>query len=60
MRDGVKLNRHRARVLWWSMTLSENRLPLFRIMLSAKKSPGDTAAKDRDAFASPRGAALPD
>jgi hypothetical protein len=27
------LNRHRALALWWSMIFSENRYPLFRIML---------------------------
>jgi hypothetical protein len=27
------LNRHRALDIWWSMIFSENRLPLFRIML---------------------------
>jgi hypothetical protein len=32
-RDGFKWNRHRALDLWWSMILSENRYPLFRIML---------------------------
>jgi hypothetical protein len=30
---GFMLNRHRALDLWWSMILSENRCPLFRIML---------------------------
>jgi len=32
-RDGSKLNRHRALDLWWSMIFSENRYPLFRMML---------------------------
>jgi hypothetical protein len=32
-RDHLKLNRHRALDLWWSMIFSENRYPLFRIML---------------------------
>src|SRR5262249_22167047 len=32
-RDGFSLNRHRALDLCWSMIFSENRLPLFRIML---------------------------
>jgi hypothetical protein len=32
-RDGFRLNRHRALALWWSMIFSENRYPLFRIML---------------------------
>jgi hypothetical protein len=32
-RDGFRLNRHRALDLWWSMIFSENRYPLFRIML---------------------------
>jgi hypothetical protein len=32
-RDGFKLNRHRALDHWWSMIFSENRFPLFRIML---------------------------
>jgi hypothetical protein len=32
-RDGFSLNRHRALDLWWSMVFSENRYPLFRIML---------------------------
>jgi hypothetical protein len=32
-RDGFGLNGHRALDLWWSMIFSENRYPLFRIML---------------------------
>jgi hypothetical protein len=32
-RDGFNLNRHRALDLWWSMIFTENRYPLFRIML---------------------------
>jgi len=32
-RDGFRLNRHHALDLWWSMIFSENRYPLFRIML---------------------------
>jgi hypothetical protein len=32
-RDGFMLNRHRALALWWSLIFSENRHPLFRIML---------------------------
>jgi hypothetical protein len=32
-RDGFRLNRHRAPDLWWSVIFSENRYPLFRIML---------------------------
>jgi hypothetical protein len=32
-RDGFRLNRGRALDLWWSMIFSENRYPLFRIML---------------------------
>jgi hypothetical protein len=32
-RDRFRLNRHRALHLWWSMIFSENRYPLFRIML---------------------------
>jgi hypothetical protein len=32
-RDGFGLNRHRALDIWWSMIFSENRYPLFRIML---------------------------
>ena len=32
-RDGFRLNQHRALDLWWSMNFSENRYPLFRIML---------------------------
>jgi hypothetical protein len=32
-RDGFKLYRHRALDLWWSMIFSENRFPLFRIVL---------------------------
>jgi hypothetical protein len=32
-RDGFMLTRHRALVLCWSMIFSENRQPLFRIML---------------------------
>jgi len=32
-RDGFKWNCHRALDLWWSVIFSENRYPLFRIML---------------------------
>jgi hypothetical protein len=32
-RDGFRSNRHHALDLWWSMIFSENRYPLFRIML---------------------------
>ena len=32
-RSGIKLNRHCALGLWWSMIFSENRLPHFRDML---------------------------
>jgi hypothetical protein len=32
-RDGFRLNRHRALDLWWGMIFTENRYPLFRIML---------------------------
>jgi hypothetical protein len=32
-RDGFKLNHHRTPDLCWSMIFSENRYPLFRIML---------------------------
>jgi hypothetical protein len=37
-RDRSKWNRHRALNLWWSMIFSENRQPLFRIMLQDTKS----------------------
>jgi uncharacterized protein (DUF1330 family) len=32
-RDDFSPNRHPALVYWWSMIFSENRYPLFRIML---------------------------
>jgi len=32
-RDGFKLNHNRALDLWWNIIFSENRYPLFRIML---------------------------
>jgi hypothetical protein len=32
-RDGIELNRHRALAYYLSMIFSENRSPLFRIML---------------------------
>jgi hypothetical protein len=32
-RDGFRLIRNRAPNFWWSMIFSENRYPLFRIML---------------------------
>src|ERR1700733_11150608 len=35
-RNGFKLNRHRALDLWRSMIFSENRYPLFRIMLQVQ------------------------
>src|SRR5262249_50223381 len=44
-RDGSKLNRHRALDLCWSMSFSENRYPLFRIMLwasSQRREPLDS------------------
>jgi hypothetical protein len=32
-RDDFSSNRHPARAYWWSMIFSENRFPLFGIML---------------------------
>jgi len=39
-RDDFSSNRHHALAYWWSIIFSENRYPLFKIMLARLKALG--------------------